>query len=183
VYNTNPDDVFLIFQFWRSGSADLYVDAVSIFSTPQPVTSPLTWSLPGGNYRGQGVWVRYTNGSQFSAITEAATSQPALRVSPAALAFLAARDGSPPPTQTLNVTQDCGSLSWQVSVDATWLQAEAMGNTVRVSVNQTGLSNGEYSGTVTVSATGVSGVPPVSVPVRLVVANELFPVYLPFAAR
>jgi len=36
---------------------------------------------------------------------------------------------------------------------------------------------------VTVSATGVSGVPPVSVPVRLVVANELFPIYLPFAAR
>jgi hypothetical protein len=72
-FNANPDDVFLIFQFWRSGSADVYVDAVSIFSAPQAITSPLTWTVPGSNYRGQGVWVRYTNGSQFSAISEADT--------------------------------------------------------------------------------------------------------------
>jgi uncharacterized protein YkwD len=73
-FNTNPDDVFLIFQFWRSGTADVYVDAVSIFSAPQAITSPLTWSVPGSNYRGQGVWVRYTNGSQFSALSEAVTN-------------------------------------------------------------------------------------------------------------
>jgi uncharacterized protein YkwD len=70
-FNSNPNDDFLIFQFWQSGSDDVYVDAVSIFSTPQPITSPLTWSVPGNNYRGQGVWVRYTNGSQFSEISEA----------------------------------------------------------------------------------------------------------------
>jgi uncharacterized protein YkwD len=74
-FHSNPNDEFLIFQFWRSGSADLYVDAVSIFSAPQAVTSPLTWSVPGGNYRGQGMWVRYTNGIQFSPITEANTTQ------------------------------------------------------------------------------------------------------------
>jgi hypothetical protein len=74
-FNTNPDDLFLIFQFWRSGSADVYVDAVSIFSAPQAITSPLAWSVPGNNYRGQGVWVRYTNGSQFSVISEAVTVQ------------------------------------------------------------------------------------------------------------
>ena len=73
-FNSNPNDVFLIFQFWRSGNADVYIDAVSIFSAPQAVTSPLTWSVPGGNYRGQGVWVRYTNGSQFMAFSEADTS-------------------------------------------------------------------------------------------------------------
>ena len=73
-FNTNPDDVFLMFNFWRSGNADVYVDAVSIFSVPQPITSPLTWSVPGNNYRGQGVWVRYTNGSQFSEISEATTT-------------------------------------------------------------------------------------------------------------
>src|SRR6185503_2755351 len=37
--------------------------------------SPLIWSVPGSNYRGQGVWVRYTNGSQFSNISEAVTAQ------------------------------------------------------------------------------------------------------------
>ncbi len=68
-------DPFLIFQFWGSGSADVYVDAVSIFSAPQPIESPSKWSVPGGNYRGQGIWVRYTDGSQFSAISEATVLQ------------------------------------------------------------------------------------------------------------
>ena len=75
IFNSNPNDVFLIFQFWRSGSTDVYVDAVSIFSEPQAITSPLTWTVPGNNYRGQGVWIRYTNGSQFTAFSEATISQ------------------------------------------------------------------------------------------------------------
>jgi len=182
-FNSNPNDAFLIFQFWRSGSADVYVDVVSIFSAPQIVTSPLTWSVPDGNYRGQGVWVRYTNGNQFSAIMEATTTQPVLRVSPTALTFLAVRDGSPPPISTLNVTPDCSSFSWQVNNDAPWLQTQVSGSTVRVGVNQYGLSNGLYSGTVTISAIGISGVPPVPVQVRLIVVDELFPIYLPLVQR
>jgi uncharacterized protein YkwD len=69
--NTNPEDESLFFNFWRSGNADLYVDAVSIFSAPQEITSPLIWSVPGGNYRGQGIWIRYTDGIHFSPLTEA----------------------------------------------------------------------------------------------------------------
>ena len=79
-FHSNPDDPFLIFQFWRSGNADVYVDAVSIFTAPQSITSPLTWSVPGGKYRGQGVWVRYTNGSQFSAFTDADITPAASRI-------------------------------------------------------------------------------------------------------
>jgi uncharacterized protein YkwD len=78
-FTLTPQDEFLTFQFWRSGSADVYVDAVSIFSAPQPVTPTLTWSVPGGNYRGQGIWVRYTNGTQFSGISEGITVQPPAR--------------------------------------------------------------------------------------------------------
>lgn len=71
-FHTNPDDSFLTFSFWRAGSADVYVDTVFIFTMPEPVTSSMTWTVPGGNYRGQGVWVRYTDGgSQFSPIAEA----------------------------------------------------------------------------------------------------------------
>ena len=182
-FNSNPDDVFLIFQFWRSGNADVYVDAVSIFSAPQAIASPLTWSVPGGNYRGQGVWVRYTNGSQFSAMAEVATAQSALRVSPTALTFLAVRDGNLPPSAALSVAQDCSSFSWQVSDDAPWLQTQASGNTVGVSVNQSGLSNGVYTGTVTVSAVGISGIPSVSAQVQLIVVDQLFPVYLPLIRK
>jgi uncharacterized protein YkwD len=69
--NTNPEDESLFFNFWRSGSADLYIDAVSIFSAPQEIASPLIWSVPGGNYRGQGIWIRYTDGTHFTPLMEA----------------------------------------------------------------------------------------------------------------
>jgi uncharacterized protein YkwD len=75
-FTPTSQDPFLIFNFWRSGSAHVYVDAVSIFSEPQDITSPLTWPVPGRNYRGQGVWVRYTNGTQFSKIFEGITTPP-----------------------------------------------------------------------------------------------------------
>lgn len=182
-FHSNPNDAFLSFRFWRSGSADVYVDAVSIFSAPQPVASPLTWPFPGGNYRGQGVWVRYTDGSRFSPITEAVTTPPVLRVSPTALTFLAVRDGSPPPGATLDVTLPCSASTWQVASDAPWLQARVSGSAVRVEVNQSGLSNGLYSGAVTISATDVAGVPPARVQVRLVVVDELPTIYLPMVRR
>ena len=179
-FNTNPSDEFLIFQFWRSGSADVYVDAVSIFTSPQPVSSSLTWSVPGGNYRGQGVWVRYTDGSnQFSAISEANTRVPSLSLSPASLTFLAVRNGAPPPTSTMTVSRNCGSFNWQASSSAAWLQPQASGDSILVRVNQAGLSSGTYTGTLTVAAMGVSGVSPVTATVRLIVSEQLYPVYLP----
>ncbi len=178
-FNSNSEDPFLIFQFWRSGNADVYVDAVSIFSTPQAVTSSLTWPVPGGNYRGQGVWVRYTNGAQFSPIQEASTTPPALRVSPAGLTFLAVRAGSPPVASTLNVIQDCSSFSWQVSHVGSWLQTQTIGSMVRVGADQSGMNNGLYTGSVTISPIGVTGVAPVIVSVQLIIVDELFPVYLP----
>ncbi|MGE5250986.1 MAG: CAP domain-containing protein [Bacteroidota bacterium] len=95
-FNTDPDNVFLIFNFWRSGDADLYVDAVTIFSAPQAITSPLTWSIPGKNYRGQGIWLRYTNGSQFSGISEAVTVPYTISGNAgAAGAMLSYTDGTP----------------------------------------------------------------------------------------
>ncbi|MBN1656844.1 MAG: CAP domain-containing protein [Anaerolineae bacterium] len=185
-FNTNPDDPFLIFQFWRSGDADVYVDAVSIFSAPQAATSPLTWSVPGGNYRGQGVWVRYTDGTTFSPPTEAATARPALDVSPEVLDFLAPLGGPPPPTRTLTVTAQCASFDWEVSVDAPWLQAQALDCIIQVGVNLSGLITGVYSSTVTISPTGISGVPPASVPVQLTVAPSggiTRTLFLPMVAR
>jgi uncharacterized protein YkwD len=182
-FNSTLDDAFLIFQFWQSGSADVYVDAVSIFSMPQAITSPLTWQVPGGNYRGQGVWARYTNGSQFSAITEAVTYPAALHVSPSALTFLAVQNGSLPPALTVKITQDCASFDWKAGDDASWLQTQKVGSTLRVAVDQSGLGNGLYSGTVTISALDTSALLPVSVPVQLIVVDNLFPLYLPLIQR
>lgn len=175
-------DPFLIFQFWRSGTADLYVDAVSIFTAPQPVTSPLIWTVPGGNYRGQGIWARYTDGTRFSAITEVSPQRPHLAVSPASLAFLVRRDG-PPQTLPVRVTPVCGSFSWQATADRSWMRLRAEGNVLWVEVDPTGLPIGVYTGTVTVAAAGQPEVLPVSLPVRLAVAEEVFGVYLPLIRK
>jgi hypothetical protein len=78
------------------------------------------------------VWVRYTNGSQFSEISEAATHPAALRISPASLTFLAVRNGSLPPASTLNVMQDCATVDWQADVEAPLLQEQADESTTKV---------------------------------------------------
>ncbi len=177
-------ETFLIFQFWRSGATDVYADAVSIFTAPQAFSSPITWAVPGGNYRGQGVQVRYTNGgAQFSAITEASTTLPALSVAPASLTVLAERNGNPPLAPPLAVSQNCQSVSWQVSDDAAWLTPQVTGNTIQININQAGLSNGTYPATLTISAVGISGVQPVSVPVTLMVVDQVSTIYLPLVQR
>ncbi len=185
-FNTNPNDVFLTFNFWRSGSADVYVDAVTIFTTSQTVSTTMTWTVPGGNYRGQGVWVRYTDGNnQFSSLSEAQTNtgKPTLSVTPASLTFRALQNGTPPPAQSLNVARNCGTFDWQVTTDAAWLQAQPQGQTIQVSVDLSGLDSGTHQGNLTVSAVGTSDISPVSIPVTLLVSEPSPPVFLPFLVR
>jgi uncharacterized protein YkwD len=184
VFHTNSNDPFLIFNIWRSGSADVYFDAITLFTAPQPLSTSITWALPSGNYRGQGVWVRYTNGSnQFSTFSEGATVAPSLNASPGALTFLAKRTGPPPAQQSINVVRTCGIFTWQVNDNAVWLTTQPQGDTVAVSVNQSGLGKGTYQGTVTISAVGVSGVSSVNIPVTLVVVEQLSSCYLPFVRK
>ena len=184
-FNTspNPDDAFLIFNLWRNGQADVYVDvyvdAISIFTAPQPFASSTAWNVPGGNYRGQGVWVRYTDGgNNFSAFQEASTTPSQLDVSPGALALLAVRDGATPAAASLRVNTPCEALPWQVNSDRSWLQPQVNDDTVTVNVDQAGLANGTYLGTLTITANGVN---PVQVPVTLKVVEQLRLVYLPVA--
>jgi hypothetical protein len=184
-FHDNVDDPFLIFQFWRSGTADLYVDAVSIFSTPQPFSLPQIWDVPGGNYRGQGVWARYSNeaGTEFSGLVAANTTQGDLSVTPTGLTILAANDGELPGPLQLSVQELCGDVAWQVSDDVPWLGTMVEGQTVKVQINQAGLGNGTYMGTVTVTAVGLSDGEPVSVPVQLIVVESVYYAHLPFVEK
>lgn len=182
-FHSNPSEPFLIFQFRRSGATDVFVDAVTIFSASQPAISPLTWQIPGGNYRGQGVWVRFTDGVRFSEITEGSTMPARLSVAPKNLRFLAQRGGSPPSPAQLNIAASCAPPGWQATQDVPWLQTEIMGNAVRVSVNQAGLNNGVYTGNVTILAPHVGGIAPVIVPVELIVVDQLFSLHLPLVSR
>lgn len=96
-FHDNPDEVFLTFNFWRSGGAQVYVDGATIFTSGQPVSSPYTWPIPGQNYRGQGIWVRYSDGGQnFSDISLADLGLGRLQTWPASLILLAGLAGAPP---------------------------------------------------------------------------------------
>jgi len=184
-FHTNANDPFLIFNFWRSGSADVYVDVVSIFTTPEPVTSPMRWTVPGGNYRGQGIWVRYTDGGgRFSDIAEASLNPLRLSVSPGSLAFLVTPGQGPPAPRLLTVRrQGCRTFGWRVRSDAAWLRLQVAGDSIQVSADPTSLSVGTYRGTLVIEATGAQDVAPVSVPVTLIVAERLYRDYLPVAGR
>jgi len=184
-FHTNPDDPFLFFNFWRSGQADVYVDGVYIFTEPQPVQSPLTWQVPGGNYRGGSIWLRYTDGAgTFSAVEEADTSVRCISVHPGSLIFLTRYTAPPPDPRTLTVRRwGCSSFAWSACDDADWLETQTVENTVQVSVDTSGLVTGTYHATVTVEAeAGVLG-SPVQVPVTLIVADEVHTLHLPTVTR
>lgn len=184
-FHDDPAHAFLIFQIWRSGTADLYFDAVSIFSAPQTFGSTETWAVPGGNYRGQGVWVRYTNesGTSFSNLMDATATQGGLAVTPTAVTLFAKRNGTIPAPVQLTVQALCGDAAWQVSDDASWLSTSVNGQAVAVQVNQAGLANGSYAGTVTVTAVDQPGSTPIQIPVHLIVADEVYRTHLPLIAR
>jgi hypothetical protein len=179
-FHDDPDNPFLIFNFWRSGAADVYVDAVHVFTTPAPVTSPLTWSVPGGNYRGQGVWLRYTDGAgQFSPITTANLYPRGLQVSPASLFFMAEVDGAPTTAQPIQVrSPDCEETEWQASSSVDWLRFTSTADSTAVWVDPAGLAIGSHTGQVIITPVSPN-VEAVTVPVNLIIVAQLERAYLP----
>ena len=179
-FSPTPDDPFLIFNFWRSGEAELYVDAVTIYTAPQPVEASLAWQVPGGNYRGQGIWVRYTDGSaRFSPRAEGITRPSGLAASPGSVLMLAERQGRPAPYLLSVHRLGCQLFTWRARSEANWLHLEAAGDTLWLTADATGLGAGAYQGSVTIEAEGLAGVAPVSVAVTLIVAEELSHAFLP----
>jgi uncharacterized protein YkwD len=182
-FTFEQSETFLIFQFWRSGAADVYVDGATIFSAPQPADDSIEWQIPGGNYRGQGLWLRYTDGgNQFSAVQTYDSNEAELRATPEALLFLVAENGPSPAAQTLTVEQrGCSEFQWDVSSDVGWLSAKELGPTVLVQVDPDHLGLGSYDGQLTFSAVDLAGVADFTVPVTLIVSDQIYPVFLPIA--
>lgn len=184
-FRDNPDEVFLTFNFWRSGGAQVYVDGVTIFTAGQPVTSPYTWQIPGENYRGQGIWVRYHDDhGHFSDIQPADLGLGRLQTWPASLTLLAGLTGAPPPTAVILVQHGaCFTGQWQAQANVPWLVLQPELDRIQVLPDLTGLETGVYAGEIVVEAVGNTAVPPVTIPVTLTVVEMLRQVFLPVIQR
>lgn len=109
--------------------------------------------------------------SQFVTLTvTAAPIPPAIGTSPTSLSFTV-QAGAIPATQTLTISNTGGgALSWSASESTTWLSlkpASGIGSGVVTASVATGtLTAGNYSGAITLSATGT---PSVTIPVALTI--------------
>jgi hypothetical protein len=80
------------------------------------------------------------------------------------LNFGATASGSSPGSQTISIDNSrTGTMNWTISDDASWLSCTPLSGTnsgvVTVSVDASGLSAGEYNGTITVSSANASNSP------------------------
>ncbi|MBA7504696.1 hypothetical protein ES706_03350 [subsurface metagenome] len=101
---------------------------------------------------------------------------PAISFSPSNLSFSAVAGGANPTNETLEIWNSGGGmLNWTLTDDAAWLSENATGGSstgvndttlVTVSANMTGMSPGDYSANMTITAAGANNTPQV-VPVNL----------------
>ena len=93
-------------------------------------------------------------------VTFTVTAAPSISLSPTSLTYSATQGGSNPANQTVTLTNTGGVASWTVSDNASWLSVTppsgSSSSTLTAAVNTSGLAAGNYSGTITVSATGTT---------------------------
>jgi uncharacterized protein (TIGR03437 family) len=151
-------------------------------TTPANITvTANSSSLGSGLYAGN---VIVTGGSSPALyvpvvlVSTGATSPTGLTVSSPSLTFAATLGGSPPAKQTLTVSSSTTGVSFTASASVTtpsggtWLSITPSGSLqtsqgIQVSVNQSGLAAGTYSGDIVLAASGNT----LTVPVSLVVGN------------
>ena len=155
-------------------------------TTPTTVTATASpTGLAGGNYSGHVVITAPAAGNNLLTVPitfNVQASPPAIALSATTLGFTAIAGQAPPTAQPVTITNaGSGSLSWTASPSASWIQVTPVSGTapgqVSIGVSTTGLTNGSYSGTVTISASGVSNSPQtinVSLQVQAQDLNENF---------
>jgi uncharacterized protein YkwD len=184
-FTFSPDSThgFLEFVVQSSGSATVSVDAVTVFTAPQALTgATMTWDLPDGHYRGEGIWVRYSNadGSNFTAIQDGVTARPSLAADPQSLTFLAGlQPDDPQPKSSVYIHTSCGSeFTWSASAANSWLRVAEQAEQVDLSVSTAGLTPGGYDTTLVVRPSDPS-IDAVNIPVHLTVVPDLQTLFLP----
>lgn len=115
------------------------------------------------------------------------SEDPYISLSPASFTFNAIEGGSDPSDKTLEIwNSGGGNLSWSVSDDAAWLSLSPTSGSstgevddVDLSVDTSGLSDGVYNATITITGSGAINTPQ-QVPVTLNVSETAVP-YLGFS--
>ncbi len=184
-FTPDPNNPFLIFKVRRTGSAEISVDTVTIFTAPQRFNgSPFVWQVPGGAYRGQGVWVRFSNsdGSLFTPLREARVSQKDGCLTPSSVTLLAAPSSAPPPISALVLPSYLAGDGWSVEENLAWLQASRAGERVELRLLTGGLAPGEYHGEVIIRPDD-RAYPSLRLTVRLIMTERIFSGYLPVISR
>jgi uncharacterized protein YkwD len=177
-FHNNPSKPFLIFQIWASSSATIHADSVSVFTASLPLSgSTYTWNVPGGNYRGQSVWVRYTGGGgAFTGYKEVMT--PPLGTDAKQITLLS-EPGETSTTAVANVSVYCGSGAWSVKSKPAWLQTSASGSELRAwgSAGEAG----DYHGELVLQTSDPTH--ELRLPVQMIVVPALSREYLPYIGR
>jgi hypothetical protein len=122
-----------------------------------------------------GSWSNFSGGGRVGAFSLNSTAQ-ILSVTPSNLTFTALVGGSNPATQSINVANaGSGTLNFTALSDSNWLTASPGSGTapqnVLVGVNIASLTQGTYTGHITVSASGAQG-SPATVTVTLTVSSQ-----------
>jgi hypothetical protein len=165
------------------------VDLVSIFTAPVAINgSTYSWTPPGGVYRGQGVWVRYSNssGGSFTAFSSAVTAQPGFSSAVSALELWQAAGPSGQLVQRiLNISTRCGgNFTWTPVSSQSWLQVRTINGRLVVQVAPGALPSGDYSATVTLQTSPNVGSLqiPVNLHVREFNCHPVLPGYIPLSS-
>jgi len=119
----------------------------------------------------EGAWVDvpgFTGGKTYAFANQ---TPPAIGLDQSSLSFLALPGGSNPLDQIVNITNvGAGTLQWYASSSASWLSISSASGVgpaaLTVSANISGMAQGVYSGTLTVTALGASNSPQM-IPVNL----------------
>jgi hypothetical protein len=136
-------------------------------------------TLSPGTYTGavQIVSLGATTTTQLVAVTlNVIAPPPTLLVSPGSMSFVSLTGQPAPATQYLSITNGgSGSFNYTVSASAPWITLSTTSGpepaTVSIGVNTAGLADGSYSGTITVTASGIAN-SPITVPVSLEVLTQ-----------
>ncbi|MFH1699736.1 MAG: T9SS type A sorting domain-containing protein [Candidatus Zixiibacteriota bacterium] len=137
-----------IFTVWFTPAPGAADQVITLDSTSYNESSPFILALTGGS----------TFVPQFKTGTITIgepVSGPTIALDPVTLDFNAVQDGTPPPSQTFDISNTgAPTLNWTATADSWITLSSASGTgpaTVTVDIDQTGLLAGTHNGTITVS--------------------------------